>query len=110
MSVPEPPHTGRGGWSWYTGSAGWAYRLIIETLLGIQRHGDSITIHPLLPRDWPYVSMVYRHSSSDYQINAQRGEGEYQVMLDGVSQPGNIIPLMDDGQRHVVEINLGTEI
>jgi len=104
------PHTGRGGWSWYTGSAGWAYRLIIETLLGIQRHGDSITVHPLLPCDWPYVSMVYRHGSSDYQINAQRGEGEYQVMLDGVSQSGNTIPLIDDGQRHVVEINLGAEI
>lgn len=101
------PHTGRGGWSWYTGSAGWAYRLIIETLLGIERHGDSITVHPLLPCDWPSVSLVYRHGSSDYQINAQRSTGDYQLIVDGVPLPGNTIPLLDDGQRHVVEISLG---
>lgn len=101
------PHTGRGGWSWYTGSAGWAYRLIIETLLGIQRHGDAITVHPLLPSDWSSISLVYRHGSSDYQINAARSEGEYQIMLDGVLLSGNIIPLIDNGQRHIVEICMG---
>ncbi|MNB96109.1 N,N'-diacetylchitobiose phosphorylase [compost metagenome] len=101
------PHTGRGGWSWYTGSAGWAYRLIIETLLGIERHGDSITVHPLLPRDWPSVSLVYRHGSSDYQINVQRSMDDYQLIVDGVPLPGNTIALLDDSQRHVVEISLG---
>jgi cellobiose phosphorylase len=101
------PHIGRGGWSWYTGSAGWAYRLIIESLLGIQRHGDAITVHPLLPHGWSSISLVYRHGSSDYQINAARSEGEYQIMLDGVLLSGNIIPLIDNGQRHIVEIRTG---
>lgn len=103
------PHTGRGGWSWYTGSAGWAYRLVIETLLGIERHGDAITVHPLLPKSWPSVSLVYRHGSSDYQINVSRSEGSYQVMLDDVLLPENRIPLCDDGQRHRVEISAGEE-
>ncbi|HKM97009.1 MAG TPA: cyclic beta 1-2 glucan synthetase, partial [Buttiauxella sp.] len=103
------PHTGRGGWSWYTGSAGWAYRLIVETLLGIERHGDSITVHTLLPRDWPSVSLVYQHGSSHYRINVQRSEGEYRVMLDGTPLSGDAIPLVDDGLSHDVEIWLGQE-
>lgn len=53
-------HTGRGGWSWYTGSAGWAYRLIVETLLGVTRHGDVLTIATELPHDWPAPSTTAR--------------------------------------------------
>ncbi|MEW7315021.1 glucoamylase family protein [Buttiauxella gaviniae] len=101
------PHTGRGGWSWYTGSAGWAYRLLVETLMGIERKGDAITVQPLLPHAWPYVSFVYLHGASYYHFNVQRGEGEYQVTRDAVLLPGNLIPLVDDGQPHDVQITLG---
>lgn len=62
------PHTGHGGWSWYTGSAGWAYRLIVETLLGISRQGDTLTISTSLPHDWPSASLRYQHGSSRYDI------------------------------------------
>lgn len=101
------PHAGRGGWSWYTGSAGWAYRLVIETLMGIERHADAITVHPLLPQAWPSVSLVYRYGASDYHINAVRREGNYQLRVDGVLLSENTLHLIDDGQRHEVEISLG---
>ncbi|GDX03896.1 GH36-type glycosyl hydrolase domain-containing protein [Buttiauxella sp. A111] len=103
------PHTGRGGWSWYTGSAGWAYRLIVDTLLGIERHGDAISVHTLLPRDWPSVSLVYQHGNSYYRINVMRSDGEYRVLLNGVELSGDTIPLIDDGNSHDVEIRLGAE-
>ncbi len=98
------PHTGRGGWSWYTGSAGWAYRLLVESLLGIQRHGAAISVHPQLPRDWPSVNLVYQHGNSHYKINVARGEGDYRVTLDGNALPDDKIYLADDGQWHEVEI------
>jgi cyclic beta-1,2-glucan synthetase len=100
------PHTGRGGWSWYTGSAGWAYRLIVETLLGIERHGQAISVRPLLPPDWPSVSMVYQHGGSHYQINVTHGANGYVVRLDDSPLPDDRIPLTDDGQWHTVEIEV----
>ncbi|ACZ77398.1 glycosyltransferase 36 [Dickeya parazeae Ech586] len=98
------PHTGRGGWSWYTGSAGWAYRLIVEALLGVKRHGTTIAVHPLLPQNWPSVSLRYQHGNSHYQITVTRGDDDYCVTLDGNVLPGDRIPLVDDGQSHKVDI------
>lgn len=98
------PHTGRGGWSWYTGSAGWAYRLVIEALLGITRYGDTLAVHPLLPEKWPGVSLTYQQGNSHYQITVTRGEGEYRVTLDGNPLADDRIPLIDDGQWHHIEI------
>ncbi|MCI4205464.1 GH36-type glycosyl hydrolase domain-containing protein [Dickeya dianthicola] len=98
------PHTGRGGWSWYTGSAGWAYRLIVEALLGVKRHGAAISVHPLLPQDWPSVSLRYQHGNSHYQITVTRGDGDYCVTLDDNALPDDRIPLVDDGQPHKVDI------
>lgn len=98
------PHVGRGGWSWYTGSAGWAYRLIVESLLGIERHGEAISVRPLLPPEWPSVSMVYQHGNSHYQINVTHGDNGYGASLDGNPLPDDRIPLTDDGQWHTVEI------
>ncbi|MCT4715459.1 cyclic beta 1-2 glucan synthetase [Enterobacteriaceae bacterium H18W14] len=100
------PHTGRGGWSWYTGSAGWAYRLIVESLLGIERHGEAISVRPLLPPDWTSLSMNYQHQSSYYHITVTQGEGDYRVTLDGNALVNDRIPLVDDGQEHRVEILL----
>lgn len=98
------PHNGRAGWSWYTGSAGWAWRLLTEELLGIKRSGTAFTIHPLLPDEWPSFSMTYQYGESHYQINVSRGDGEYQVTLDGHLLPDDRIPLLDDRQNHTIEI------
>ncbi|WP_254446308.1 GH36-type glycosyl hydrolase domain-containing protein [Pantoea sp. CCBC3-3-1] len=76
------PHAGRGGWSWYTGSAGWAYQLIIGSLLGIGRHADYLTLHPCLPADWPEVRVSYKEGESRYEITFLRGTGEYQLWVD----------------------------
>ncbi|WP_369699984.1 GH36-type glycosyl hydrolase domain-containing protein [Serratia sp. M24T3] len=98
------PHIGRGGWSWYTGSAGWAYRLITESLLGIKRHGEFISINTRLPADWPQVSLTYQQGSSQYQITVKRAELESCVMLDGQNLPDMMIPIKDDGHQHQVEV------
>lgn len=101
------PHTGRGGWSWYTGSAGWAYRLIVETLLGISRHGDSLLIETSLPHDWPSVSLTYQHGNSRYHITLNNSDGEHPLVLDGSALPEGRLPLIDDGQPHQVDVFLG---
>ncbi|MCG8708294.1 cyclic beta 1-2 glucan synthetase [Brenneria sp. 4F2] len=97
------PHTGRAGWSWYTGSAGWAYRLLTEELLGIKGYGTAFTVHAQLPLHWPSLSMRYRHGHSQYHIRVARG-GEYSVEMDGVILPDDKIPLLDDGRNHRVSI------
>ncbi|VFS45976.1 Cellobiose phosphorylase [Budvicia aquatica] len=101
------PHSGRGGWSWYTGSAGWTYRLITESLLGLQRHGEFITIHTRLPASWPKVSMTYQQGSSQYQITVQPGDGQYQVIMDNNLLVGDMIHIKDDGIDHQIEVFLG---
>ncbi|WP_313109662.1 GH36-type glycosyl hydrolase domain-containing protein [Atlantibacter sp.] len=98
------PHTGRAGWSWYTGSAGWAYRLLTEELLGIKRCGNALAIHAQLPTDWPCFRMTYQYGSTQYHISVSRGHGEYQVNVDGTIMPDDNIHLVDDGQNHTVDI------
>ena len=104
-----PPHEGRGGWSWYTGAAGWLYRLYLESLLGLRVHGDRLTLAPLLPADWGEVTLDYRHGSSLYHIHIQQSagpDGPPFVMLDGRVQGGASVPLADDGAEHRVEMRL----
>ena len=101
------PHAGRGGWTWYTGSAGWMYRLIVESLLGLQRHGDSLRIRPVLPAQWPGFTLHYRFGASTYHIAVRHtasAEERAQFRLDGVEQDGEEIPLIDDGRDHQIEI------
>ncbi|MBO1503984.1 cyclic beta 1-2 glucan synthetase [Serratia proteamaculans] len=101
------PHVGRGGWSWYTGSAGWMYRLILESLLGLKRHGDRLTVNTRLPADWPQVTVNYREGGSEYQLIVRQGQGDAQVTVDGEKQPEAVIMLLDDGKVHQVEVTLG---
>ena len=66
-----PPHTGRGGWTWYTGSAGWMYRLLVETLLGVRLEGDALRLQPRLPTSWESLTIHYRYRETFYHIHVQ---------------------------------------
>src|SRR4029077_3972853 len=91
------PHTGRGGWTWYTGSAGWMYRLIVETLLGLQLEVDTLRLNPRLPRAWESFKIHYRHRDTFYHITVKRADGETTppigVFVDGQEQPDATVHL-----------------
>jgi cellobiose phosphorylase len=103
----EPPHTGRGGWTWYTGSAGWMYRLLVETLLGVNREGDQLRIEPRMPAAWTAYKIHYRYGQTVYHITISRIAAEAPdgavLTLDGREIPGPTLPLRDDRQEHAVE-------
>jgi cellobiose phosphorylase len=107
------PHVGRGGWSWYTGSAGWTYRLVVESLLGLRVEGDKMRIVPCLPADWPGFGIHYRYGETDYHIvvvqasagDDEAGIGGY-VLLDGIERHDGAIPLVDDRREHRVEVQM----
>jgi cyclic beta-1,2-glucan synthetase len=103
------PHTGRGGWTWYTGSAGWLYRLIVESLLGLRLEDETLHFAPCLPADWHGFTLRYRYRETVYAIAiTQQAEGpnETKVTVDGVEQLTPVIPLMDDRREHSVEVKL----
>ncbi len=102
-----PPHTGRGGWTWYTGSAGWLYRLILESLLGVSLEGESLRITPVLPADWKPFTIHYRYRDTLYHIVVRAAEnGEATLAMDGVEREGSLIPLTDDRREHGVEVRV----
>ena len=103
------PHTGRGGWTWYTGSAGWMYRLILESLLGLRLEKERLRIAPCLPADWETFKVHYRYRETVYHISVQQMRAAYDemsVIVDGVEQPGTFIPLVDDRKEHAVEVRI----
>ncbi|MEO8836669.1 MAG: cyclic beta 1-2 glucan synthetase, partial [Caldimonas sp.] len=105
------PHAGRGGWTWYTGSAGWMYQLLVESLLGFERRGNRLRMRPLLPRDWQGFEMRYRFGESTYEIavRAARSAEAAQVVLDTVVVPDGVIGLVDDGKTHAVVVDAWQE-
>jgi cellobiose phosphorylase len=101
------PHIGRGGWSWYTGSASWMYRLILESLLGLRLEVDTLHLAPCLPADWEGFKLSYRYRETLYRIVVTQivgGEGETRITLDGVARQAPTIPLVDDRLEHRVEV------
>jgi cyclic beta-1,2-glucan synthetase len=113
------PHVGRGGWTWYTGSAGWLYRAGLEAILGFHLHGDTLTIDPALPASWPGYALTYRRRgaggrTTTYDIEVVRARpgarGGASVAEDG-AQPLSMaiasIALRDDGQTHRIRVVLG---
>lgn len=99
------PHIGRGGWTWYTGSAAWMYRLLTESLLGINRRGDMLEIAPCIPSHWPGYRLQYRYGASIYTIVIEQiDDGEATLQLDGATQTGLQFALQDDGSTHRVEV------
>lgn len=90
----NPQHPGRGGWTWYTGSASWAYKTGIENILGFHKQGDSLTVSPSVPSDWPAFTLRYRYGSTTYVFHYTRG----------TSAPSVTVDLVDDGQTHEINI------
>jgi cellobiose phosphorylase len=99
------PHVGRGGWSWYTGSSGWMYRLIVESLLGLSLAGDKLTVTPHLPPEWDSFRMHYRYRSASYAITVTPGDTAA-FSVDGRELDGNVIALADDGREHAVALRV----
>ncbi|MEP7278005.1 MAG: cyclic beta 1-2 glucan synthetase, partial [Bacteroidota bacterium] len=100
------PHAGRGGWTWYTGSAGWMYRLITESFLGLHRQGNILKCNPCVPKEWTSFKIHYRYKSTVFHIEVQQtGSAEKNtVTVDGIKQEDALITLIDDGAVHRVLI------
>jgi cyclic beta-1,2-glucan synthetase len=107
----HPAHAGRGGWTWYTGSAGWMYRVGLEAILGLSRQGSTFRVDPCIPSVWPEYSLVWRYGRARYQITVQNpggwSRGVAAASLDGVPVDPGEIPLLDDGRTHDLRIVLG---
>ncbi len=103
------PHTGRGGWTWYTGSAGWMYRLIVESLLGLRLETNKLWVTPCVPTDWPQFKMHYRYRETFYHITVHNdGDGleGCHLTLDGTELPDDFVTLIDDRRDHHVDVRL----
>ena len=117
----EPPHVGRGGWTWYTGSAGWMYRAGVEWILGFRLRGSTLHLDPCIPRNWSGFEVSFRYHSSRYEIEVvnpsgvMRGVREIRVDGEDLSwqkeeeavDRGAVIPLEDDGRAHRIQVVLG---
>jgi cyclic beta-1,2-glucan synthetase len=104
------PHTGRGGWTWYTGSASWLYRLMTESLLGLNREVERLRIRPCLPQGWSSIRINYRYYDTYYPIEIHRvgpGCGVRRVVVDGTEDPSQTITLHNDRQSHGVRVEIG---
>ncbi len=104
------PHTGRGGWTWYTGSAGWMYQLILESFLGLNRNGDEMWFEPCVPPEWPSFKVRYRYKETLYHIEIIQVPDPHDktTKVDDVEQPKGIIKLIDDKGEHSVTIKCHT--
>ncbi|CAG0946396.1 partial cyclic beta-1,2-glucan synthetase, partial [Anaerolineae bacterium] len=104
-------HVGRGGWTWYTGSSGWMYRVGLEAILGIRRMGNSLEIDPCIPKHWQTYQITYRFGTTPYQVSVENldgvNKGIQRILLDGVPLIDNHIPLSNDGKQHKVQVLMG---
>ena len=107
------PHAGRGGWTWYTGSAGWLYRAGLESILGFHKQGNHLLLTPCIPRHWPRFEITFRHASARYEIAVENpngvSRGVVSIAVDGrsLAEGTSRILLQDDGATHGVRIVLG---
>jgi cyclic beta-1,2-glucan synthetase len=110
------PHVGRGGWTWYTGSAGWMYRAGLEWVLGFRVRAGSLLVTPCIPADWPSFEIIFRHGSARYEILVSNPDrvcrGVARIELDGVRLPTGQthIVLADDGLTHALNVTLGASL
>ena len=106
-------HVGRGGWTWYTGSAGWMQRAGVESILGLRIEGDTLRLDPCIPRSWPSFEMTLRHGASRYEIVVENPQGVQRGIaaaeLDGATVAARplSVALKDDGAIHHLQVRLG---
>jgi cyclic beta-1,2-glucan synthetase len=102
---------GRGGWTWYTGSASWSYRVALESLLGFTKRGDRLHMAPCIPSGWPEFAIEYRHGNTTYAITVKNPDGVstgvVMTSVDGSVKDDGAIQLVDDGRRHDVIVVMG---
>jgi cellobiose phosphorylase len=102
------PHVGRGGWTWYTGAAGWMYKVGIEYILGFKKNGDRLVIDPCIPKEWDEYNITYRYKNTTYNIAVKNPagvcKGVGQIVVDGKPVESDFIKLEDDGKEHMVEV------
>jgi cyclic beta-1,2-glucan synthetase len=109
----QPPHVGRGGWTWYTGAAGWMYQAGLEGILGFRLHGAKLLLDPCIPRAWPGYEIDFRYHSARYRITVENpggvSRGVASLEVDGVVSTGGetVVRLVDDGATHLVRVVLG---
>ncbi|WP_073993587.1 GH36-type glycosyl hydrolase domain-containing protein [Parasporobacterium paucivorans] len=108
----EPPHIGRGGWTWYTGAAGWMYKAGLESILGFNKESDKLIPNPSIPGNWTGYSIRYRYMETTYEIKVSNpngiSRGVHHVYVDLELQADSIIPLVNDGLTHKVDVLMGT--
>ncbi len=105
------PHVGRGGWSWYTGSAGWMYRAIVESVLGLRLEAGRLHIVPCIPKSWGGFEATYRYLDTPYEIVVTQvvtqnaaAVASMRLTLDGEEQPGTFVALSNDGKTHHIVV------
>ena len=108
---PESPWFGRAGWTWYTGSAAWLFRISTEWILGIRATPEGLRIHPCIPAKWDGFRMVRQFRGSTFQIKVENprhvSQGVKAIWLDGAPLKGQVLPVLRDGQAHQVRVVLG---
>ncbi|MDP3908764.1 MAG: hypothetical protein Q8Q14_00080 [Gemmatimonadales bacterium] len=111
-----PPHVGRGGWTWYTGAAGWMQRAGIESILGLRMHSGSLYLDPCIPKGWPRFELTVQYRSARYEILVENPDGVargiFSAQFDGteIRQRPLCLPLLDDGITHHVQVRLGRAV
>ena len=109
----HPDHAGRGGWTWYTGAAGWMYRIAIEEILGLRRTGRTFAVDPCIPTAWPGFALAWRFGGARYEIEVKnpehRSRGIAEAWNDGKAVDPLHMPLADDGATHHITVVLGEE-
>jgi cyclic beta-1,2-glucan synthetase len=109
----QPPHAGRGGWTWYTGSAAWFYRLLHEVILGIERRVDTLSFRPRVPVSWTRYKMHYRYHQTFYHLvftQTPTHRGPVRLTLDGLALENETLKLVNDQREHVVEVAFGPQV
>lgn len=102
----NPSHAGRGGWTWYTGSAGWLYRLIIENFLGLKKTGNQLIINPCIPKDWTNFKVEYQYENNVYfiEILQENQQAKPTLYIDGLESKEDFIILKNDGVNHFIKL------
>ena len=107
------PNIGRGGWTWYTGAAGWMYRVGVEHILGLKKRGEQLIIDPCIPKAWSEFGIQYGYRNTKYVISIQNdagvNKGVKSVSVDGKAMEDKVVTLLNDGKKHQVKVVMGEE-